>query len=247
MMSRDQRSPFAVSFAAHAAFAVALVLLSRGNEPSLAPDKLPFPTLVFAPKAPASGGHGGRPAARLQPPKPRPTARTEAPPPEADKKVPTTLAPAALAPDLAPDRPASDARPTSTNDATGGEAAGSATGAGGDSGTGDGGAGDGAVGGDGAVTEFVRLSQLPARLSGEAAPPVPPQLAIGLRGSKGIVLVRLSIDRSGHVVNAEIVRSQLPQLDAIVLRHVRGWVFAPPLVGGRATAAQVLQPFSFRF
>lgn len=106
----------------------------------------------------------------------------------------------------------------------------------------------GTLGGElGGKLSYERVSKAPGLMSGEKEPPIPANLLPQLRGSKGVILVRMRINADGKVDSVEIVRSTIPLLDDIVRRHIMGWRFEPPMIAGRATRVEVLQPFSFRF
>jgi len=110
----------------------------------------------------------------------------------------------------------------------------------------------GVVGGtgpvDGGTSEYTKVSKAPGRVSGEKEPSIPPQLLETLRGSKGIILVKIKINTSGAVDEVEIVRSTLPLLNDVVRKHIMAfWKFDPPISGGRPVKVEFLQPFSFIF
>jgi periplasmic protein TonB len=68
----------------------------------------------------------------------------------------------------------------------------------------------------------------PAKLSGN--PPVYPELAKRAR-IEGDVVIECTIDPSGRVVDATVIRS-IPLLDDAALEAVRGWRYRPTLVDG---------------
>jgi len=51
------------------------------------------------------------------------------------------------------------------------------------------------------------------------------------KGVRGIVVVDITVDGSGRVSNAQVVRS-IPELDQAALDAVRGWVFEPTRLNG---------------
>jgi TonB family protein len=69
-----------------------------------------------------------------------------------------------------------------------------------------------------------------------------------LRGSKGVILVRIKVNTKGEVDDVEIVRSTLPMLNDVIRKLILGtWKFEPPMNAGHPARIEYLQPFSFAF
>lgn len=95
---------------------------------------------------------------------------------------------------------------------------------------------------------YERVSRAPTRISGEKDPPVPSSLLTQLRGSKGVVLVKIRISQSGSIDAVEMVRSTIPLLNEIVRNHIMAnWKFEAPLNAGEPTRIEYLQTFTFVF
>lgn len=95
---------------------------------------------------------------------------------------------------------------------------------------------------------YERVSRAPTRISGDRDPPVPSSLLTQLRGSKGVVLVKIRISQSGTIDAVEMVRSTIPLLNDIVRNHIMAnWKFEAPLNAGEPTRIEYLQTFTFVF
>jgi protein TonB len=70
----------------------------------------------------------------------------------------------------------------------------------------------------------------PAKLTDVS--PVYPPIAASAR-VEGVVIIEATIDESGRVTQARVLRS-IPLLDQAAIDAVRQWTFAPTLVDGRA-------------
>ncbi len=95
--------------------------------------------------------------------------------------------------------------------------------------------------GQAAPAETMTIEKL-ARREGRTTPQIAPELLPGLRGRKGVILVKVRVRASGDVAGAFIVRSTMPELDKTVLKLVSSWRFVPP-----GQNVEFLQPFSFLF
>ena len=62
-------------------------------------------------------------------------------------------------------------------------------------------------------------------------------------GAQGIVIVTVTTDVQGRVVDAKVIKS-IPLLDAAVVKAVRQWVYEPMIIDGRPRAARF--PITFQ-
>lgn len=94
---------------------------------------------------------------------------------------------------------------------------------------------------DGPVTLASELALVCAE---RRAPPYP---SVSRRlGEAGRVMLRVELDATGRVVQAQVVDSSgFSRLDAAALAAVRNWRCEPPRRDGRAVGAVALQPFDF--
>jgi len=60
---------------------------------------------------------------------------------------------------------------------------------------------------------------------------IPAAIVTAYLSARGIVVVDITVDGSGRVANAQVVRS-IPELDQAALDAVRGWVFEPTRLNG---------------
>ncbi|MCC6809708.1 MAG: energy transducer TonB [Deltaproteobacteria bacterium] len=95
--------------------------------------------------------------------------------------------------------------------------------------------------------DIVRIARAPKRIAGELQPKIPSSMIANLRGKTGVVFVRIVLAEDGAVAQVEIVRSTLPELDAVIVAHVRTWRFEPARLDGKAVRALYMQPFTFKF
>lgn len=92
----------------------------------------------------------------------------------------------------------------------------------------------------------------PMRVGGDIRPPrklvdvaaVYPPLAIQAQ-LEGFVIIEATIDPTGHVANATVLRS-VPLLDAAALEAVRKWVYTPTLLNGVPTPLIMTVTVTFR-
>ncbi|HXY38649.1 MAG TPA: TonB family protein [Vicinamibacteria bacterium] len=73
--------------------------------------------------------------------------------------------------------------------------------------------------------------------------PVYPQQAIA-QGLRGIVILDLVIDATGHVTSANVVRS-VPGLDEAAIAAARQWQFEPVRMNGKAVSVRLTQAITF--
>ena len=64
-------------------------------------------------------------------------------------------------------------------------------------------------------------------------------------GIEGVVVLEITIDAGGKVVDAKVLRSH-PLLDRAAIDAVLQWQFAPTVVDGRAVAITLPVSVSFR-
>ncbi|MBL9194509.1 MAG: energy transducer TonB [Opitutaceae bacterium] len=74
--------------------------------------------------------------------------------------------------------------------------------------------------------------------------PVYPR-ALREKGVQGFATVEVRVDSTGRVVEAELVRSTLPEFGERALQAARGWTFKPAMAQGRPITARVRLPFEF--
>lgn|GEM_PF-3082926 len=104
------------------------------------------------------------------------------------------------------------------------------------------------VGLEGGTSEYRSLSRAPLLVRGEREPQISASLMELLRGSKGVVLLKVRIGIKGEVEQVDIVRSTFPLLNEVLVKHIRAnWQFEPSLSGGKPARVEYLQPFSFVF
>jgi TonB family protein len=60
--------------------------------------------------------------------------------------------------------------------------------------------------------------------------------------AEGMVVLRLQLDPEGHVLDAVVDHSTLPQFDAYVSEQVKKWRFSAPTIDGQAVAAEARLP-----
>ena len=94
--------------------------------------------------------------------------------------------------------------------------------------------------------------QEPIRPGGKIRPPakvvhVAPQYPASARAARveGVVILEATIDRSGNVTSAEVLRS-IPLLDQAALDAVRQWKFTPTLLNGVAVPVVMTVTVNFR-
>jgi TonB family protein len=87
------------------------------------------------------------------------------------------------------------------------------------------------------------VDQAPRIMKG--SPPEYPIRALE-RGLEATVVVIITIDTLGRVVQADIERSGGRDFDPEVVRAVKNLVFQPPVRGGKRIAARFRQPYEFR-
>jgi TonB family protein len=73
-------------------------------------------------------------------------------------------------------------------------------------------------------------------------PEYPPEAAA--KGIRGIVILELVIDPTGHVASAEVTRS-VPGLDEAALAAVRKWEYEPTKVDGKLVSVRLTVPITF--
>jgi protein TonB len=71
---------------------------------------------------------------------------------------------------------------------------------------------------------------------------MPPEASAA--GITGIVIVEITIDETGKVSDARIVRS-IPMLDAAALETVREWQFEPTIVDGKPVPVKTTVTVNF--
>lgn len=102
--------------------------------------------------------------------------------------------------------------------------------------------------GIGGSAEYRSVSRAPLLIHGEREPLLSAGILELLRGSKGVVLLKVRIGVRGEVEQVDIVRSTLPLLNEILVKHIRSnWQFESSLSGGQPVRVEYLQPFSFVF
>lgn len=96
-------------------------------------------------------------------------------------------------------------------------------------------------------------SQEPPVVAGEAGVPIPRRTKMvkpvyppdaQAKGLRGIVILDVTIDKTGKVVNVELIRS-IPGLDEAALEAVRQWEYEPVKVGGKPVAVRHTVPITF--
>jgi protein TonB len=188
------------------------------------------PPVTAAPAMPAAAPTPPRPERKAEPaakpdqaevvPKPAPLPKSESVPVDA---APAQVAVDATSPAEASAPPAS--APARTNDDATGNASGGAPGN----------TSDGPV---------ALASELALVCSERRAPPYP---SVSRRlGEAGRVVLRVELDATGRVLEAQVVNSSgFARLDAAALAAVRNWRCEPPRRDGQAVGAVALQPFDF--
>jgi protein TonB len=197
------------------------------------------PPAAAAPSAPAAGPAAPRPERKAQPavkPDRAEVMQKPAPMPKSES-VPVDAAPAELTVDAPATSPAEATAPPTSPAPTPSAPTGSDENAAGD---GLQGARAGAAS-DGPVS---LASELALACSERRAPPYP---SVSRRlGEAGRVVLRVELDATGRVVQAQIVDSSgFSRLDAAALAAVRNWRCKPPRRDGQAVGAVALQPFDF--
>lgn len=98
-----------------------------------------------------------------------------------------------------------------------------------------------------ASTSTVEAAYVEAALRDEGnKPPVYPRSSV-TRGEEGEVLLRLSIDASGKVIDVQLESGcGHPRLHRAAIRAARDWSFEPARRGGEAVASERTFPIEFR-
>ncbi len=129
-----------------------------------------------------------------------------------------------------------------------GSGQGAESGAGNDSGNGSGnrrgnGVGNGSGNGVGSIESAFGAADGPRFL--RRVMPHFPRMA-QLRGREGTVVLRLTLDKTGHLVNIEVVSGAGDGFDEAAVQAVRGSTFSPALKNGMPVACKAVLPVRFQ-
>lgn len=95
------------------------------------------------------------------------------------------------------------------------------------------------------LSAFVPAASFAARELPVPVRTVSPECPPGLRGTSGLVMVKVTIDEQGNVAETNVVKSSNSGFDEAAVTALKKWKFKPASEDGKAIGISVTIPIKF--